>query len=202
MAPASTSSPTATGTATTTAGDRGADQAGLVLADAVTDAVHLDEEPGGTRDGDDLEAVAAKGESTLEFAEPFDVDDEFAAISVNTVAARTDLSDPQAVGLALVVEFHGPADGMGGARTTTMCGGQESGTFEALVGFVRVDRGGDERDVGGWRGTGRGARAGAVEPAGVGRGGDDLVAVEEIEEERLVGGASVDDDSGLTQGGA
>ena len=51
-------------------------------------------------------------------------------------------------------------------------------------------------------GTGGGARAGAVEPAGVGRGGDDLVAVEEIEEERLVGGASVDDDSGLTQGGA
>ena len=93
VAPASTSSPTATGMATTTAGDDGADQAGFVLADAMTYAVHLDEEPGGARGRDDREAVVAKDESTLEFAEPFDLDDEFAAVSNDSVAARTDLSD-------------------------------------------------------------------------------------------------------------
>ena len=40
---------------------RGADQAGFVLADAVTDAVHLDQEPGGARDRDDVETVVARG---------------------------------------------------------------------------------------------------------------------------------------------
>ena len=96
MAPASTSSPTATGMATTTAGDDGPDQAGFVLADAVTYAVHLDEEPSGARDRDDLEALVAKGESTLVFTEPFDLDDEFAAVTDDAVAARTDLSDREA----------------------------------------------------------------------------------------------------------
>ena len=91
---------------------------------------------------------------------------------------------------------------MGGARTTTACRGQESGAFEAFLGFVRVDRGGDERDVGHPGRAGGRSRAGAVEPAGVGRGGDDLVPVEEIEKEGLVGGAPVDDDGGLPQGGA
>ena len=75
---------------------RGADQAGLVLADAVTDAVHLDQEPGGARDRDDLEALIAQGESTLVFAEPFDLDDQFAAVTDDAVAARTDLSDREA----------------------------------------------------------------------------------------------------------
>ena len=53
-------------------------------------------------------------------------------------------------------------------------------------------------------GVGPVARSGAaaVQPAGVGRGGDDLVTVEEVEQEGLVGGASVDDDGGLTQRGA
>ena len=45
----------------------------------------LDEEPGGARDRDDLEAVVAEGESTLEFTEPFDLDDEFAAVTVDAV---------------------------------------------------------------------------------------------------------------------
>ena len=72
----------------------------------------------------------------------------------------------------------------------------------AFFGFVRVDRGGDQRDVGRRRRTGRRSSAGAVEPAGVGRGGDDLVTVEEIEKEGLVGGAPVDDDGGLPQRGA
>ena len=43
-----------------------------------------------------VEALVAKGESTLEFAEPFDLDDEFAAVSNDSVAARTDLSDGEA----------------------------------------------------------------------------------------------------------
>ena len=166
----------------------------------MTDAVDLDEEPRGARDRDDLEAVVANGESTLEFAEPFDVDDEFAAVPVDSVAARTDLSDRQVVRLALVLEFNGPADGMGGARSTTACRGQETGTFNSFFGFIRLDRGGDQRDVGRRRGPGGRSRVGAVQPAGVSRGGDDLVTVEEIEKEGLVGGASVDDDGGLTQG--
>ena len=98
----------------------------------MTYAVHLDEEPGGARDRDDVEALVAKGESTLEFAEPFDVDDEFAAVTVDSVAARTDLSDRELVGLALVVEFNGPADGVGGARSTTACRRQETGTFDSF----------------------------------------------------------------------
>ncbi len=72
----------------------------------------------------------------------------------------------------------------------------------AFFGFVRVHRGGDERDVGGRRRTGRRSRAGAVEPSGVGGGGDDFVAVEQVQQEGLVGGAAVDDDSGRPQGGA
>ena len=72
----------------------------------MTDAVHLNEETSGARDRDDLEAVVAKGESTLVFTEPVDLDDEFAAVSHDSVAARTDLSDREGVGLALVVEFY------------------------------------------------------------------------------------------------
>ena len=188
--------------ATTTAGDRGADQARFVLADAVTYAVHLDEEPGGARDRDDVEALISQGESTLVFAEPFDVDDEFSAVAAESVGVWTDLSDDEAVGLALVGQFHGPADGVGGARSTAACRGQETGAFEAFFGFVRVDRGGDERDVGRRRRAGGRCGPGAVQPSGVGRGGDDLVAVEEAQKEGLVGGAAVDDDGGLTQGGA
>ena len=74
----------------------GADQAGFVLADPVTYAVHLDEEPGGARDGDDLEAMVAEGQPTLVFTEPFDLDDEIAAITDDAVAARTDLPDREA----------------------------------------------------------------------------------------------------------
>ena len=48
----------------------------------MTYAVDLDEEPSGARDRDDLEAVVAKGESTLEFAEPFDINDELDRKSV------------------------------------------------------------------------------------------------------------------------
>ena len=147
-----------------------------------------------------MEALVAKGESTLVFTEPFDLDDEIAAVTDDAVAAWTDLSDREAVGLALVVEFYLPADGVGGARSTTACRGQETGTFEAFFGFVRVDRGGDQRDVGQRGRAGRRSGAGAVEPAGVGRGGDDLVTVEQIEKEGLVGGAPVDDDGGLTAG--
>ena len=99
----------------------------------MTDAVHLDEEPGGARDRDDLEALVAEDESTLVFTEPFDLDDEFAAVPNDAVAARTDLSDREAVGLALVVEFYLPADGVGGARSTTACRGQESGTFNSFL---------------------------------------------------------------------
>jgi hypothetical protein len=149
---------------------RGTDKAGLVLADAVTDAVHFNEEPRGTSDRDDMEALVAKGESTLVFTEPFDVDDQFAVVSNDSVAARTDLSDDEAVGLALVVEFHLPADGVGGTRSATARRCQETGTFAAFFGFVRVDRGSDERDVGHWSRPGRRSSAGAVEPAGVGRG--------------------------------
>ena len=166
----------------------------------MTCAVHLDEEPGGARDRDDVEALVAQGQSTLVFTEPFDLDDEIAAVTNDAVAAWTDLSDREAVGVALVVELYLPSDGVAGARSTTTCRGQETGTFEAFFGIVRVDRGGDQRDVGQRGRAARRSGAGAVEPAGVGRGGDDLVTVEQIEKEGLVGGAPVDDDGGLTAG--
>ena len=134
---------------------RGSDETRFVLTDAVTYAVHLDQESGGARDRDDMEALVAQGESTLVLTEPFDPDDEFAAVSVDAVAARTDLAHREGVGLALVVEFHPPADGVGGARSTTTRRGQEAARSRAFLGFIRVDRGGDERDVGRRRRAGR-----------------------------------------------
>ena len=154
---------------------RGTDQAGLVLADAVADAVHLDEEPGGARDRDDVETLVAKAQSALVFTEPFDLDDKGAAVANHSVGVWTDLSDVEAIGLALVVELNLLADGVAGARSATTCRCQEGGAFAAFFGFVCVDRGRDERDVGRRRGACRRSSAGAVEPAGVRRRGDDLV---------------------------
>src|SRR4029077_1286329 len=122
---------------------RGAHEAGLVLADAVTYAVHLDKEPGGARDRDDVESLVAKGEATLVFTEPFDLDDKAAAVANHPVAVRTDLPHREAVGLALVVEFYLPADGVAGPRSTTACRGQETGTFNRFFGLIRLHRGGD-----------------------------------------------------------
>src|SRR4029077_16944290 len=113
------------------------------------------EEPSRARDRDDLEALVAEGQSTLEFTEPFDLDDKAAAVANHPVAVRTDLSNREAVGLALVVELYLPADGVGGTRSTTACRGQESGTFNRFFGLIRLHRGGDERDVRGWSGPGR-----------------------------------------------
>ena len=108
-------------------------------------------------------------ESALVFSEPFDVDDEVAAVSGDSVAVWTDLSDGEFVGLALVVQFYDPADGVGGPWSTTACRGKETGTFEAFVGFVRFDRGSDKRDICCRRRTNRRSSSGAVEPAGVSR---------------------------------
>ena len=67
------------------------------------------------------------------------------------------------------------SDGVGGTRPATTGRRQERCTFEAFLGFVRVDRGGDERDIGCRCWAGRRTSAAPVEPAGVGCGGDDLV---------------------------
>ena len=152
------------------------------------------EESRGARDRDDVEAPVAKDEATLELAKSVDVDDQFAAITVHSVAARTDLSDREFVCLALVAEFNGTTDGVRGARSTTACRGQETGTLDTLLGFVRVDRSRDERDIGHRGRAGRRPSVGAVKPAGVGRGGHDLVTVEELKKERLVRSPSVDHD--------
>ena len=111
--------------------------------------------PVGTRDRDDGVALIAQGEATLVLAEPFDLDDQFAAVADDPVTVRTDLSDRQGVWMALVVEFHLAPDRVAGTRSTTACRRQEIGTFAAFFGFIGVDRGGDERDVGRRRGTGR-----------------------------------------------
>src|SRR6476620_5793773 len=119
----------------------------------MSNAVHLDEEPGGARHRDDVETLLAEGEATLVFTEPFDLDDKAAAVANHPVAVRTDLPHREAVGLALVVEFHLSADGVAGPRSTTACRGQETGTFNRFFGLIRLHRGGDERDVGRRRGT-------------------------------------------------
>ena len=97
---------------------------------------------------------------------------------------RADLADRELVGLTLVVQLDGAADGMAGARSTAARGGQETRTFAAFLGVVGIDRGGDEGDVGRRRRAGAGL--GAVEPAGVGGGGDDFLAVEQVSRNDLV----------------
>ena len=114
----------------------------------MADAVDLDEEVGGSGDGDDLVAAVADDQSALVGAEAFEVDLQLAdAVAVDGVAVCSGLSDLEPVGLALVVQFDGAADGVGGAGTTTASGAEECCAFAAFLGVVGVDGGGDDGDV-------------------------------------------------------
>lgn len=127
---------------------RGAHQAGLVLADAVTHAFHFDKEAGRPSERHDVEAVFAQSKPTLEFPQPVDVDLEFAAVAVDTIPVRPYLPDGQLVAVALVVELDGAADGVAGTGSTAACRGEKGCAFDTFVGFVRVDRRCDQCDVG------------------------------------------------------
>ncbi len=183
-------------------GGRGADDAGLVRVDAVTHTVHFHEQPGGVRQRDDVEAVAAKDEAALEFAEPFYIHHELVVVVGDAVSIRADLRHGQLVVLVGVAEFDATTDRVAGARTTTMRGGEKRGAFVTFLGVVGVDRGCDERDIGGRSGAGpRRCGAGAVDRAGANRTRD-VFEGKQIEQERLVGRAAVNDHGGVAQRGA
>ncbi len=183
-------------------GRRGADDTGLVLADLVADPVDLDEEMRRSRDRDDVVAAAVERESRLVVAQTLYLDVELGDSGVEAIAVRTDLSDDEFVGLSLITQFDLAADGVPGARPAAPCRREERGAFAGLVRVVHVDGGGDQRDVGDLRRSGFAAGTGPVEPAGIGGRVDDLRTIEQVEQERLGGGASVEDDRGFTERGA
>src|SRR5690606_8961332 len=74
--------------------------------------------------------------------------------------------------------------------------------FGALFFLVGLDGGGGQGDGGVAVGDQVAFGADAVDPAGVGGGADDLGAVEQVQDEALVGGAAFDDDRGLGHGAA
>ncbi len=181
-------------------GRRGrADDAALVASDAVADAVDLHEVVG--RAGGEHDAVDPPvhrqpvGEPTL----PLYRDLGLGAVGRDPVPRRGDLIDPQFVVLALVPDLDVAPDGVVGLRTTAAGRDQERLALGGLLPGVPVDGNGVERDVG-VGGQGRlGVQPDPVQPCRVGRAGQDLLAVEQVEHERLVRGAALDDDGGVAQ---
>ena len=159
--------------------------------------IDLDEEMRGTSNRDDRETPVPERQPALVLPETLEIDLQISTVPVDLVAVRSDLTDTEFVGLALVAQFDGASDGVAGPWATTPSGGKERRPLTGLLGIVGIDRGGDDRDVGVDGRTGRGARIGTVEPPGVSGSGNDFLFVEEAEQERLGGRAAVDDDGGL-----
>ena len=146
--PASTSSPAATVTPTTSAG-AGARTAPPRSRDTrCGDPLDLHDLIGAVGDRIDRERLLADHEPAREAPEGLDLHVGGRAVDLDPVAARPRLRDGETVGVAPVAEVDRPADLMTRLGPAATGGGVEGAALQLLLCVVRVDGGGEQGDVG------------------------------------------------------
>ena len=148
VCPASTSSPGATRSATTTAGAgaRTTPPASRVTR-WVTPSTSTRCEPV-RLDRDDGPAPAADAEPALQRAEPVQLDVDVAAVELHAVPVAADARDGQPVDLPAQAELDGPVHLVRRARAAAAGRGQERGPLPRLLGVGDVDGDLDQRHPG------------------------------------------------------
>ena len=153
-------------------------------------------------DGVDRERPPADRKPAREAPDGLDPHVDGRAVGLDLVTTRTGLRDGETVGLPSVAEIDRAADLVARSGPAAIRGGVEGSALELLLGVVDVDGGGEQGDVGvaRWQVATRGDEA--VQPSGVGRAGDHLRAVEQVEQERLVRRPATHHHARLRQGTA
>ena len=127
-----------------------AHEPGLAAGDAVDGAVDLDEVVRALGDREDAEGPAADGEAALEAPGALDDHvDALGAVAVehHAVVRRARAGDPQPVGLADDAHVDLVPHLVADLGTPALGGEEQPALLAELVGAVRLDRGGQQRDV-------------------------------------------------------
>ena len=176
----------------------GAHEPGLAAGDVVHGAVDLDEVVGTLRHRQHAERAPADGQASLEApgAVHDHVDAGSVALEHDPVVRRLRAGHPQPVGLADDADVDLVPHLVADLGTAALGGEEQAALLAELVGLVGLDRGREQGDVDAAR---RRVAVGhhRVEPGGVRGAPGDLGPGEQVEQERLVGRAALDDDGGL-----
>ena len=143
--------------------------------------------------------LAGDCQPALEVSQLLALDVDPVAVDLETEALRSQAVDARPVALAVDLELRGACGRVRDLGTAAGRRGHEARLLDLSLHFVDADRRFDQRDLGV---PVRQVPAGhhlAVEPADVDRPGPDLVAVQQVEQESLVGGAAVDHHGGVRQ---
>ena len=186
-----------------------AEHAALVPADAVRDAVDLDQGAGAVGRGDHVVPASADREPAVELVDPvqLDVDGLLGAArgDRDAVAGGPGVDGGDVVRRAAQLELDRASGLVLGLGATAVGGLEQPADLEPQLVGVRLDGGGDHGDAGVLGRDQAALTADPVDPAGVGprRGaGDDFGLVEQVEHEALVAGAALDHHGGPGHGPA
>ena len=178
---------------------RRAHHATLVPADVVGDPVDLDEVRRTVGRGDDLVPDPVDDQSTVELVDALDLDVDDLLVGAlghrDVEPVLSGLQRRHAVRRAAQLEVHRAADLVLHLRATTVGGLEQPGDLHLELVVVGLDRGGDQGHAGVRVGDQSSLAADPVDPPGVGPtalAGRDLWLVEQVEDEALVGRATLD----------
>ena len=174
--------------------------AALVARDAMRDAVDLDAIRVGLGDGDDAVPPASHGEPALEGPDALDADVDRATLDEDPICPRTEAAHLHRMGDAICPQPRAVAD-LGSYGGPPACRRrEEAAQLDRRLGLVDLDPGGEERHLDASARQVRARRGQPVEPAGVVVAARDLGAVEQAEQERLIGRPAADDDGRVGDG--
>ncbi len=174
----------------------------VVARDPVRHAVDLDEQVRALDRGQRAVSAPAQLEAPLMRAEPLDVHLDRLAVDRHAVAARRDLSHRELVGLPAVAQIDGAREACAGLRTSAPGEGVEAGAVGRRLRLRQHGRRLQQGDVGVAHGHDLAAEVQPVQPGRVDVAGADLRTAEQLEQEALVRGPSVDDDHRIGEGAA
>ena len=181
-----------------------ADNAALVAADAVCDAVDVDEVGWSVRVGDEAIADPVEHHLRCVLVEALDVDVRGVGVGSrfdgHAEAARADPGDANPVGSTAQFQVERATALVLHLRASARRRRQQALTLDGFFFLVAVDRGGDQRNRRVAIDDESVLGSDAVDPPGVGASVDHGGLSEEFEDEALVGGTTLDDDPSLAHG--
>ena len=175
------------------------DDAGIVAGEAVGDAVHLDEVVAALVRRHHGERLVADRQPSPAAAEPLGLHDDSLAVEPDGEAVGTQLAHDDLVGLAAVAQLDRPADRRVGLRAPPLGPAEERRALAGGGERERVEGGHDEGDVGVARRQVAVGGGEPVEPRRVDVAGAHLRPLQQVEQERPVRRAAVDDDGHLRE---
>jgi hypothetical protein len=153
----------------------------VVARDAVGDPVDLDEDVRALDRSERAVRAPSQLDPALVGAEALHAHLDRRAVHRHTVAARRDLRDRQAVGLAAVAKLDRAREAGAGVGASATRVGVEPGAVVGRLGLGEVDRRLQQRDVGVAHGDDLATEVQAVQPGRVDVAGPDLGSVEQLE---------------------